>query len=236
MFRFEKMEFPFRVGSFKATTPRQNLMKIKPYIVAIISIGFNACVNSNQKQAPIATEKDSVAIIKTDSTVSIQPKETQFSLALSANAIQIINQANGSAKELGFERPFEQTIETVEKVLKLKPIVILNSECGAGPLKIASWSNGLSLIFRKKQHDGWLFAGWAANQAKNPELKLTTMAGIGVGSTRKDMEGAYVIKVTKTSLGYEFHTNANNLFGIFDGANEKAKITHLWSGVSCNFR
>ena len=211
-------------------------MKIKLYIFAIISIGFNACVNNNKKQTPIATEKHSVSGLKTDSTASIQPKETQFSLAISAVAIQIINQANGSTKELGFESPFEQTIEIVEKVLKSKPTVILNSECGAGPLKIASWNNGLNLIFQKKQHHGWLFVGWAANQAKNPELKLTTMSGIGVGSTRKEMEGAYVLKVAKTSLGYEFHTNANNLFGIFDGANENAKITNLWSGVSCNFR
>ena len=113
---------------------------------------------------------------------------------------------------------------------------MINSECGAGPLKMATWDNGLTLLFQEKSKDTWSFVGWAANPAKNPELKLNTMAGIGIGSTRKEIKSAYVIKENKSTLGYEFATKSDDIFGIFDGAGDNAKITNLWSGVSCNFR
>lgn len=211
-------------------------MKVKLYIIIFIGICFNACQNTNQKKTQTTIEKDSISSLKTDTLARTPPKEIQLSLALSSHAIQIINQKNGSSKEIGFKMPLKQTLETVEKVLKSKPTINTNSECGAGPLKMATWDNGLTLLFKEKKKDQWLFVGWAANQAKNPELKLNTMAGIGIGSTKKEMESAYIIKVVKTSLGYEFSTKSDDLFGIFDGATENAKITNLWSGVSCNFR
>ncbi|MEO5910754.1 MAG: hypothetical protein ABIP95_07690 [Pelobium sp.] len=210
-------------------------MKIKLSLLIFISIAFNACVNTNQKQTTIPSDNDSVAVLKTDSTEKIQSKEIQYSLALSAHAIQMINPENGSTKEIGFGMPLEQTLAIVEKILNAKPTVNINSECGAGVLKFATWDNGLTLIFEEKNKE-WLFAGWAANKAKNPKAKLTTMSGIGIGSTRKEMENTYVIKAMKTSLGDEFSTKAEDLSGIFDGPNEDAKITNLWSGVSCNFR
>jgi hypothetical protein len=211
-------------------------MKVKLYFIFFISIGLYACQNTNQKQTQTTIEKDSATSLKIDSTQSTQQKESQFSLALSQNALQIINQNNGSTQEIGFKMPLKQTIATVEKVLKSKPTLNTNSECGAGPLKMATWDNGLTLLFQEKNKDEWLFVGWSASHPKNPKLKLKTMAGIGIGSTKKEMESAYVIKVVKTTLGNEFSTKSDDLFGIFDGADENAKITNLWSGVSCNFR
>lgn len=209
--------------------------KVKLALILLMGTGFTACQNGNKKQTEVITKTDSVVVVKTDSVKIIEPKDTGLSLALSANAIQVINRSNGSTREITFNTAFEQTITTVEKVLKLKPSININSECGAGPLKMATWDNGLTLLFKEKNNE-WLFAGWAANQPKNPELKLSTMAGVGVGTTREEMESAYVIKVSKTSLGYEFATKSDDLFGVFDGANASAKITNLWSGVSCNFR
>ena len=61
------------------------------------------------------------------------------------------------------------------------------------------------------------------------------MAGIGIGSTLQQMQSAYVIKLTKTSLGNEFSTSSR-LYGIFDGPGKDAKITDMWSGLACIFR
>lgn len=207
-------------------------MKKKLSILLFISIAFNACVNTNQKQS---TSADSVAVLKTDSTENTAPKKIQYSLALSANTLQIVNPENGSTREIAFGMPFDQTLTIVEKILNTEPTASINSECGAGPLRFATWDNGLTLLFKEKNGE-WLFAGWEANKPKNPQSKLSTMAGIGIGSTRKEMESVYVIKVMKTSLGYEFSTKAEDFFGIFDGPNKDAKITNLWSGLSCNFR
>ncbi len=210
-------------------------MKIKFMAIVLVAIFLNACQNTNQKQTESLVERDTIITVKTDTVKNIQPKEVNYALALSPNAIQIVNQNTGSTKEISFGMAFNQTIETIEKVLKSKPSIGINSECGAGPLKMATWDNGLTLLFKEKNSD-WLFVGWAANKPKNPEMKLATMAGVGIGSTRKEMESATVIKVNKTSLGYEFSTKADDLFGIFDGAGQDAKITNLWSGLSCNFR
>lgn len=229
------MKFPFRILAIKHFNLIKMSKTVKLFTLVLLCIGFNACQNTNQKQAQTTITQDSVASSNTDTTVIAPPKEIQYSLALSANALQMINQSNGSTKEIAVGMSLEQTITTVERILNLKPTISTNSECGAGPLKMASWDNGLTLLFQEKKGE-WLFVGWAANTAKNPALKLTTMAGVGVGSTRKEMESAYVIKVVKSSLGYEFSTKTNDIFGIFDGPNENAKITNLWSGISCNFR
>lgn len=209
-------------------------MKVKFFLFTLISIVTVSCQNSEQKSQK-SVKKDSVALTGEDLQETYAPNETKFSLALSSNSLKIIDQSSGSTNTISFETPVDKTIETIEKVLKSKPAININSECGAGPLKMATWENGLTLLF-KKNKESWLFVGWAANEPKIQQMKLTTMAGIGVGSTKKEMESAYSIKVSKTSLGSEFSTHSDDLFGIFDGPDENAKITNLWSGISCNFR
>jgi hypothetical protein len=54
----------------------------------------------------------------------------------------------------------------------------------------------LILLFPRK-NNAFEFVGWAANEAKLQGSKIGNN-GIGVGSTRKEMESAYVIKVVKT--------------------------------------
>ncbi len=95
-----------------------------------------------------------------------------------------------------------------------------NSECGAGALDYATWSDGLTLWFQTGT-----FAGWAVNEA-GPTL----MSGIGVGSSRADLEGAHVIQVEQSTLGTEFASAG------FYGILEAGRVSNLWAGVSCNFR
>ena len=210
-------------------------MKIFGLFFALFSICLTACEPATKNNTETIIAEDTAGVIKNDSVAQVNTEESPLALALSSNAIQIITKTNGSTREINFNTPQERTIDIIKKVLKAKPTISLNSECGAGPLKMATWDNGLTLLFQEIKGE-WLFVGWAANQAKDTNTQLGTMAGIGVGSTRKEMETAYVINVQKTSLGYEFTTKSNDLFGIFNAAGEAAKITNLWSGVSCNFR
>jgi len=128
-------------------------------------------------------------------------------------------------------------IETINKVLQSKVSTIsINSECDAGPLKMAVWKNGLNLIFKEqKSNKEWQFVGWYLGKDSGNLQTLKTMSGIGIASTRQEMESAYVIKVNKTSLGNEFSTSSG-LYGIFGGSGENAKITDMWSGLTCIFR
>jgi hypothetical protein len=213
-------------------------------LIAIVLLGvLDSCQQNNKPQTENTIEKDSLVTIKSDTLVTIkpdsiiqkQPEKVQFALALSPNALQMVNQTTGSTTEISFGTSFKQTVKSITSILNSSPKVNINSECGAGPLKFATWDNGLTLLFKQTKED-WFFVGWAANKTNHPHKGLTNMAGVGIGSTRKEMESATQIKVMKSTLGYEFSTKSEDLFGIFDGPSQNAKITNLWSGVSCNFR
>ena len=160
-------------------------------------------------------------------------------LALTSNALQLVSQPTGSTREIAFGMPQDELVGLVSKVLQAEPRSVgINSECGAGPLKMASWSNGLTVVFQEKQAGAareWQFVGWYAGAASGAAPKVATMAGVGIGSTRAALEGAYVIKVAKSTLGQEFSTTSG-LYGILNGPGPAAVITSLWSGTSCNFR
>ena len=174
------------------------------------------------------------------------PAESPVRLALTANALQLVNAQTGSTNEISLGRPFEPLVATMTTVLQQPPANVgVNEECGAGPMKMATWPNGLTLAFQQKAPQSaaadsaagreWQFVGWSLNPTQYSGPALITMAGIGLGSTRAEMESAYVIKVVKSSLGYEFSTSAG-LYGLFDGMGSEARITAMWSGTSCVFR
>lgn len=169
-------------------------------------------------------------------------EKSKQSLVLTSDALQLVDQITGSSNELPFGTPENQLTEIINKTIQSKAISnVVNTECGAGPLKMVAWSNGLTLIFQENNTKStapktdWLFQGWSIDGTKEGAQNLTTMAGIGIGSTLAEMQSAYEIEVKKTSLGQEFST-ASGFYGILNGTGKDAKIIHLWSGVSCNFR
>ncbi len=160
-----------------------------------------------------------------------------YLLALTSEGLQLVHEATGKTTDLPYGMPEEELMPILNTVLKMETEGIgLNNECGVGPLRIATWKIGLGALFQESEaRDEWQFAGWSMDNRSADGGTLTTLAGIGVGSTRLQMEEVYAIEVSNTSLGYEF-TTASELFGIFDGSGKSAKITNMWSGVSCNFR
>ena len=109
------------------------------------------------------------------------------------------------------------------------PRVSTNAECGAGPMEIAEFPNGLSLLFQEGRFVGWSIDGRSEN-------RLTTTAGIGTGgSTRAELEAAYPgATVEESTLGQEF--SADGIGGLLGGAGPEARITALWAGTTCMFR
>lgn len=157
-------------------------------------------------------------------------------IALDGEGLRLVDTKSGATRPLAFGVSQDQ-LKTVTEKLKGPAESGRNSECGAGPLSYLSWSDGLTLY----SLDG-LFAGWAldergaAKAAKGPKAaaRLTTISGVGIGSTRAELLSAYDAKVEETTLGTEF--NAAGLSGILDGKGTGAKVTNLWSGVNCVFR
>ncbi len=165
-------------------------------------------------------------------------------VVLTSNALQLVSPISGSSSAIEFGTEETALVNMLRRSLRMEPTSTgQNKDCGAGTLKMTSWINGLTVVFQENRHTvvdnetEWQFAGWYLTNGPStvPALKLTTMAGIGIGSTRAEMEDAYVIEVSETSLGYEFSTKTE-LYGILDGAGKDAKITTMWSGLNCSFR
>lgn len=205
-------------------------------ILIFLSLIFLSCQSCEKKIEKSPQQSEVYQGILPKAEINMQ------SLVLTADALELVDQITGSSNELPFGTPENQLTEIINNALQSKAVSIgVNTECGAGPLKMVAWSKGLTLVFQENNTKStepktdWLFQGWFIDGTKEGAQKLTTMAGIGIGSTLAEMQSAYEIEVKKTSLGEEFST-ASGLFGILDGEGKDAKITHFWSGVSCNYR
>lgn len=189
-------------------------------------------------------ENKSIKIETEISTEEETPTEAEihnnFGLVLTGNALQVIDKETGSTRAIEFGMQMEQLIETINKITNTTiESQQVNRECGAGPLKMVTWENNLTVVFQKEnitqEDSGWEFAGWFVDEITNGNETLTTMSGLGVGSTKAELEDVYVVEFKNTNLGTEFSTEAG-LYGILSGTGPDAEIEIMWSGLSCNFR
>lgn len=207
----------------------------KILILFLFFIGI-ACQNEVKKDPEQDAGILPVKVLGTDRQLE-EPQRKDPVLVLETNALQLLNEETGSTTDLLFGMEIDQLVDIVNTTIKSEYKGSgINNECGAGPLKMASWDNGLVLVFKENKITlDWEFEGWFMGESFTSKDKLNTISGLGIGSSRKDLEEIYVVEVKNTSLGQEFATE-NGLFGIISGTGETSRITAMWSGLSCNFR
>jgi hypothetical protein len=156
---------------------------------------------------------------------------TTLQLALDGEGLRLVDPASGATRPLAFGQPIAPVIDAVRRSQGTAPTQSTNGECGAGPLDMATWPDGLTLVSQ-----GGTFRGWSLNPRSGTGASAppTTMAGIGLGSTRAELDAAYNATITPSSLGTEFA--AGGLYGVLASARADAPITALWAGTSCVFR
>lgn len=148
-------------------------------------------------------------------------------VALDPEGVRLVAES-GSTSLLAFGRETDDAVQVLTAVLGAPASRGVNSDCGAGPTEFVEWTNGFSALFL----DG-KFTGWSAGR-ESADL-LTTMNGIGVGSTRASLAAAFPdLTVEESTLGQEFTAGA--LSGILDGTGDGAKVETIWAGTSCVFR
>jgi len=148
-------------------------------------------------------------------------------LNLSGDGLTLVDPDTGASRALDFGLGEAIILTAVSAARGEVRVQAENSECGAGPLEYAIFDGGLTLWFQQDRFEGWALGSDAAQD-------LRTAAGLGVGSTRAELEAAYVATVAETSLGNEFQ--AGDLFGILSSPDPQGRVTALWAGVSCIFR
>ncbi|MBD2108373.1 hypothetical protein [Nodosilinea sp. FACHB-13] len=186
-------------------------------------IAATACTSETTAPAPTPPDVETPAETSTET-----PQSEEVGLTLTDEGLQVIDLQTGSTTPLAFDSDMAVTLDAVTQILGEPEEVGENSECPSGPLTIARWSNGLALNAADDT-----FVGWAM-QSGDDDTALTTVSGIGIGSTRQELEEAYTVEVMDSSLGVEF--SAGNLFGLLTSPEPTGTITNLWAGVACNFR
>lgn len=154
--------------------------------------------------------------------------DTTPTLALSGEGLQLVS-GGGSTALVPFGGSQDSTIKSISWALEATAgAPTVNEECPSGPLTFVEWPGGLTALFE----DG-KFVGWSLGHGDT--TKITTVAGIGLGSTRAQLVAATPgTTIEETSLGQEFASG--DIYGILDGSGPNAKIDALWGGTSCVFR
>jgi len=196
---------------------------------------FFGCNNNHKSSNEIFSSEIAADTISSEVPAELKSNEPIAFLAITSHALQVIDATTGSTTELTIGMEMEKLTEILKRVLPFElPKPQVNSECGAGPMTILTLENGLIIMSQSSGKDpGKMdFVGWSLSQSDQPSRKITTLSGIGIGSTREELENVYMVEINNTSLGNEFSIG-NTMFGIL---NSRDQIEFLWSGLSCNFR
>lgn len=130
----------------------------------------------------------------------------------------------GATRQVTFGMPRDAATRAIAAALGSPIEEGDDQECGAGALSFASFRGGLGLYF-----DGGKFVGWDLDGRDGGQF--ATAAGIGIGSTRKQLESAHAIRIADSTLGIEF--SAGDLSGLLSSRDSDGEITNLWAGTTC---
>lgn len=147
-------------------------------------------------------------------------------LSLASDGLMLVT-GEGSSRHARFGMDRETAVRMVSAAVGSSTGQGLNNECGAGPLEMVDFTSGLTLFFQQGKFVGWDLDGRDGG-------KYATMAGIGLGSTRAQLEAVGPVEVSDTSIGHEFA--AGELYGLLDATAPTGKVTNLWAGTTCIFR
>lgn len=204
-------------------------MNLRRMACALLAMALAAC--QRDESAPASDRAsgvcggDSSQIARSGTSDTAVLPDSSVRLALDGEGLRVVLASTGSTRLLPFGMESTAVIATVSAALAPASSRGTSAECGAGPMEFATFGDGLSINI---QHDR--FVGWSA-RARTTAGTLTTMSGIGVGSTRAALDSVYAAAVSATTLGEEF--SAGGLAGVLDGPTAAARITDMWAGTTC---
>ncbi|MGD1857794.1 MAG: hypothetical protein ACFB2W_26460 [Leptolyngbyaceae cyanobacterium] len=193
---------------FRHTTRVQALFPLGLLLLAVAACEEPAADSeSSSAPPPVVESTPAEAPLTVDDPDAVPAAElTGMALALSGEGILVVDQQSGNTQTIPFETDLETSQTAVSAALGDPENTSENDECGAGPMSFVTWSNGFTINAMEDQ-----FVGWSLNE-NTASGNLTTVAGVGLGSTLEELEENYDVGVIESSLGTEFIA-ANSLFG-----------------------
>lgn len=154
-------------------------------------------------------------------------------IVVEGEGLGVVDPDSGSTSRLPFGSPAGQVLDVLDGLLGSGERSPSSPECPNQADRTVIWSDtGLQIELRAGALIAW---------SLRPGSALTTLAGVGIGSTRAELEDAYVVELVDSTLGTEFATGTDPgapdaIRGLLSGRGDRATITDLWAGEICAFR
>jgi hypothetical protein len=188
---------------------------------------LTACGQPAEESTPAAPAAPAEAAKPAEPATPAVPARPAGAVALDQEGLRLVGE-NGSTRLVAFGTPTADVVAALSSVLGNPSDRSMNEECGAGATEFVTWSPELDALFMDGKFTGWSVGSRSVG-------KVTTMDGIGVGSTRQQLTAALAdLKVEESSLGLEFA--AGSLSGVLDKDGPDGRVEALWGGTSCVFR
>jgi hypothetical protein len=178
---------------------------------------------ASETAAPEKTAGETSPAVAAAPAATAAPTKTTAALTLAPDGLSIVETPSGKARLVPFGIPrasAELMVGTVQGEQLGKGS---SAECGAGTIDYTRYMGDLQLTFQENK-----FVGWTINGGESP---LRTAKGIGVGSTRQQLDAAYKVDVEDSSLGLLFSTG--DLVGLLDIDGIDGLVTSIWAGTVC---
>lgn len=159
-------------------------------------------------------------------TIANEAAAATPALNLAPDGVSLVLE-NGSSRNATFGMGRDVVVTMVTAALGKPTDTGRNEECGQGPVDTTDFKGGLSLSFQDGKFVGWDLDG-------REKGTYTTAAGIGIGSTLKQIRDVMTVTVEESTLGIEF--TAGELSGLLTSDKADGKVTNLWAGSVCQFR
>jgi hypothetical protein len=196
--------------------------------VIALSCALAACqqgdADPGRSRSTDARPPDSVAVAQPAVQGSGSEAAARVLLALDGEGLRLVLEPTGSTRLLAFGMEANAVVTALTASLGPPRSRGTNADCGAGAMDFVVFADGLSIGIQQER-----FVGWSARASERGTL--TTMSGVGVGSTRAALESTYVADVARSSLGVEWV--AGGIAGVLDGEAPTARITDMWAGANC---
>lgn len=194
-------------------------------LIAVIALVLSACASEEATADSAAPFEDSGPEVSGESVVAA---EADIVTALDGEGMRLVNSQTGSTRLLAFGTDRAATETALTAQLGPPDGHASNEECGAGPMDFSNFGD-FTVNFQDDR-----FVGWFLRSGDN-KPSLTTMSGVGIGTTRSEMAESLTFEIYEEStIGTEFH--AAGLSGLLESDAPDAKVTDLWAGTNCIFR
>ncbi len=151
-------------------------------------------------------------------------------LSLTPDGLLLTDIKTGSATPLTFGAPETTVVDTIRSVLGEPASHGPGTpDCPNGQDAVAVWPDDLMLEF-----DAGTFLAWSAR----PATELTSLTGVGIGTSRTELDAVLDVEVFDSTLGVEFFTPdpPGGFGGILSSDGPDGVVEILWAGPICAFR